>query len=86
MEPYCHGSVRTDLLSDQPLSIHEPVHEDSDDEEEWLKKNCTFVVDNEEAGIRLYQVGVLQIPVRKAEPYEPPYDRKRLRLRLQNHL
>ena len=66
--------IHETFLDDQPRSIHEPVHEDSDDGEEWLQKNCTFVVDNEEAGIRLYQVGVFQIPVRLKKP----------RLRLQN--
>ena len=72
MEPYCHGNVRTDLLDDQPRSVHEPVHEDSDDEEEWLKKG-TLVVDNKEAGIRLYEVAVIHIPLRKAEQSEQPY-------------
>ena len=45
--------MRTDLLNDQPRSIHEPVHEDSDDEERWLQEKGRLVVDNKEAGIRL---------------------------------
>ena len=88
MEPFCHGSVSTEqqihetFLDGQPRSIHEPVHEDSDDGEEWLQKNCTFVVDNEEAGIRLYQVGVFQVPVRLAHQAEQQVVSKKPRLRL----
>ena len=73
MEPFCHGSV-------------EPVHENSDDDdrEEWLEKRGSLLVDNKEAGIRLYQVGVFQIPLRKAEQTEQPYVSKKPRLRLPN--
>ena len=73
MEPFCHGNV-------------EPVHENSDDDdrEEWLEKRGSLLVDNKEAGIRLYQVGVFQIPLRKVEQTEQPYVSKKPRLRLPN--
>ena len=85
MEPFSHGNVSTEQqIHDQPRSIHEPVHEDSDDGEDWLKKNCSFFVDDEEAGIRLYQVGVFQIPVRLAHQTEQQVVSKKPRLRLPN--
>ena len=59
------------IANDQPRS--KPVHEDSDDEEDWLQNKGRLVVDNKEAGIRLYEVAVIHIPLRKAEQTEQPY-------------